>query len=203
MAVACVVLDDKEVAKLIELGVRDSKTLSPRGRELLAEEIKALSTAFKVVLVPPSEIDKAVAMKGLNKLEARIMASLIDDLMPDVAYVDASDVDETRFALMINAYLRSRQGVRIVAEHGADAKYPIVSAASILAKVERDGAISRLREELGIDFGSGYPTDPKTIAFLRSWYAEHGSYPPFVRRSWKTAKEIAAELGTRKLDEWG
>ena len=203
MAIAGVLVDEDGLARLVEIGVRDSKTLEPEARERLAEQIKSIALAYRVVLVEPREIDRAVATGGLNKLEARVMASIIRELGPDVAYVDASDVLEGRFALVISSFLPPEHGVQVVAEHKADAKYPVVSAASILAKVERDKAISRLKAELGVDFGSGYPTDPRTIGFLRSWYEEHASFPPFVRRTWRTAREIALELGARRLDEWG
>ncbi|MCW4052950.1 MAG: hypothetical protein NWE78_07070 [Candidatus Bathyarchaeota archaeon] len=79
--------------------------------------------------------------------------------------------------------------VQIVSEHKADAKYPVVSAASIIAKVERDKAIRELREKYG-DLGSGYITDAKTVAFLEKWINQFEDYPEFVRKSWKPAKRI-------------
>ncbi|MCW4027390.1 MAG: ribonuclease HII, partial [Candidatus Bathyarchaeota archaeon] len=69
--------------------------------------------------------------------------------------------------------------------------YPIVSAASIIAKVKRDTAIASLRKQHG-DLGSGYPSDPKTIEFLKKWIKTRGSYPEFVRKSWKPARRIQA-----------
>jgi ribonuclease HII len=79
--------------------------------------------------------------------------------------------------------------VKIISEHHADRRYPIVSAASILAKVKRDALVKELRVNYG-DFGSGYPSDPKTIKFLTNWFKMHGSYPDFVRKSWKTLKNL-------------
>jgi len=38
--------------------------------------------------------------------------------------------------------------------------------------------------------GSGYAADPKTIKFLENWVTRHGSYPDFVRKSWKPAKRL-------------
>ncbi|MEM3612884.1 MAG: ribonuclease HII, partial [Candidatus Bathyarchaeia archaeon] len=71
-------------------------------------------------------------------------------------------------------------------------KYPVVSAASIIAKVERDREIAELKAKYG-DFGCGYPTDPKTLAFLRRCLENFKEYPEFVRRSWKPAKKIKRE----------
>ncbi len=202
MAVAGVLVDEKGLEALVRMGVRDSKLLSPARREVLCAGIKRVALAHEIVLVQPRQIDEAVARGTLNKLEAKVMASIIDALRPDVAYVDASDVLEARFAVLIRSYMAHGRQVEIVAEHHADAKWPVVSAASILAKVERDRAVEALKEELGVDFGSGYPTDPRTLRFLREWYAEHGSFPDFVRKSWRTIREIVLGLGTASLDTW-
>lgn len=118
------------------------------------------------------------------------MAKIIELLAPDIAYVDASDVLEERFGQHISELLPFK--VEIVSEHKADRKYPIVSAASIIAKVERDKQIAELKEKYG-DFGCGYPTDPKTISFLRQCIKKFGEYPDCVRKSWKTAKKVKSE----------
>jgi ribonuclease HII len=74
----------------------------------------------------------------------------------------------------------------------------VVSAASIIAKVMRDAAIESLHGGYG-DFGSGYITDPKTMSFLRDWRRTHAEYPAIVRLSWKTIKEIEAEIGQTRF----
>ncbi|MEM1543781.1 MAG: ribonuclease HII [Candidatus Bathyarchaeia archaeon] len=189
LVIAGVLIDEERLPNLIRLRVRDSKTLSPRRREYLAGEILKIVEDYRVVKVPPSEIDRVVEhgrrLNRLNRLEARIMASIIRDLKPDIAYVDASDILPERFRQHIAEELPFT--VKIVSEHKADRTYPIVSAASIVAKVERDREIESLKQIYG-DFGSGYAADPKTISFLKRWIEEHGSYPDFVRKSWKTVK---------------
>jgi len=90
----------------------------------------------------------------------------------------------------------------LISEHKADRKYPIVSAASIMAKVRRDAAISALWEEYG-NFGSGYVTDPSTIRFLKEWRRTHNYYPPIVRKSWKTLREIESDLAQTRLPTEG
>jgi len=202
MAIAGVLVDEDGLRGLIKAGVRDSKALSPKEREKLANEIKAVVLDYHVVLVQPSEIDRAVAVGGLNKLEAKVMAEIIDRLKPEVAYVDAGDVVEERFALLIRSFLKSARDIRIVSEHEADARYPVVAAASILAKVERDKAVREIESSLGLEIGSGYPSDPRTLRFLREWYTRNRSFPDFVRKSWRTAKEIASEIGKTTLDKW-
>jgi len=191
LVIAGVLLDEKELDKLKALGVKDSKLLSPKRRQHLAVEIKRIAARYCSESLSPEQIDKVVEtgrkLHRLNRLEADVMAKIIEALRPDVAYVDASDVLADRFKAHIMEKLAFQ--VEIVSEHKADAKYPIVSAASIIAKVERDRAIQELAEKYG-DMGSGYVTDPKTIAFLERWLATHGSYPRFVRKSWKPAKRL-------------
>jgi len=202
LVIAGVLIDEKDSPRLRELGVRDSKRLSPNRREQLAKEIKKLASKYHIIKLLPAEIDKVVEtgkkLHRLNRLEAQTMAKIITTLKPDIAYVDASDVLANRFKNHIAESLSF--DVQIVSEHKADAKYPIVSAASIIAKVERDKAIAELRERHG-DLGCGYPTDARTIEFLESWIQKFGFYPDFVRKSWKPAKRLKtrAEAKQTKL----
>jgi ribonuclease HII len=121
------------------------------------------------------------------------MAKIIEALKPDEAYVDAADVLEKRFGNHISECLRCK--TKIVSEHKADRTYPIVSAASIIAKVERDGEIAKLRVKYG-DFGSGYLTDEKTMVFLKDLLDKNGDYPSCIRKSWKPAQKLKSEQGT-------
>ena len=165
--------------------------MSPRNREYLAIEIKNIAAKYCLESLSPEQIDKVVEtgrkLHKLNRLEADVMAKIIESLRPEAAYVDASDVLADRFKAHIIEKLTFQ--VEIISEHKADAKYPIVSAASIIAKVERDRAIQELSDMYG-DMGSGYVTDPRTMTFLENWLATHGSYPRFVRKSWKPAKRL-------------
>ena len=196
LVIAGILVDEDGLSSLIRLGVRDSKTLSPRRRKRLVGEILRVARDYRVVKVPPSEIDHVVEtgrrLNRLNRLEARVMASIIRDLKPDIAYVDASDVSPERFRRHIAEEIPFK--VEIVSEHKADRTYPVVSAASIIAKVERDREIEKLKRKYG-DLGSGYATDPKTMLFLRKWIETHDAYPDFVRKSWKTVKRLLKRGG--------
>lgn len=200
LVIAGVLLDKKNLPRLTRLGVRDSKQLSPGKRERLAEEIEKIALKHHVIKLSPAQIDKVVEtgkrLHKLNWLEAQTMAKVISTLQPDVAYVDAADVLADRFRTDIVENLEFK--VQIISEHKADVTYPIVSAASIIAKVKRDQAISELRDAYG-DFGCGYATDSKTLQFLENLISELGSYPDFVRKSWKTAKRLKEKAKQTKL----
>ncbi|CAD5244340.1 ribonuclease HII [Thermococcus camini] len=193
MVIAAVVVDERNVPKLEELGVKDSKKLTPRRREKLFDEIISLLDDYVVLELWPEEIDSREGT--LNEFEVENFVKALNSLKvkPDVIYIDAADVKEARFGEDIRKRLNFEAG--IVAEHKADDKFVPVSAASIIAKVTRDRAIEKLKGEYG-EIGSGYPSDPRTRAFLENYYREHGEFPPIVRRSWKTLKKIEEKLGT-------
>jgi ribonuclease HII len=203
LVVAGVLVKEENLPVLRQLGVKDSKLLSPKKRESLFSEIARLAEKHYVVKLSPSEIDHAVECRRklhkLNRLEAQTMTQIINTLKPDEAYVDAADVLEERFKQHIQEGLTVK--VKITSRHKADKIYPVVSAASIIAKVERDKEIAALKGVYG-NFGSGYLTDQKTMRFLKQWLQTHADYPSCVRQSWKPAKQAKNEKGTvqKKLD---
>jgi ribonuclease HII len=202
LVIAGVLMDEERVRELVSMGVKDSKLLTPESRSGLAEKIQGIASRISYVELSPAEIDEVV-LKGrrlqrLNLLEAKSMAKVIADLKPAAVWVDASDVKPERYARQILDELpASLKRTVLVSEHKADRRYPIVSAASIMAKVRRDAAISALWEEYG-NFGSGYVT-PSTIKFLKEWRRTHSHYPPIVRKSWKTLREIESDLAQSRL----
>jgi len=199
LVIAGVMIEETDLHKLVDFGVKDSKLLTPQKREALAQQIKEHALIYHTVWLSPAEIDRVVESKRklhkLNRLEAKTMAKVITILKPDTVYVDAADRLTDRFAEHIQENLTFSP--KIVSEHKADLKYPIVSAASIIAKVERDKAICQLQQKHG-NIGCGYPSDPKTIKFLEDWTRKFGKYPDFVRKSWKTAKRIMEKTDSRQ-----
>lgn len=191
LVIAGILMEEEDLGKLIEIGVKDSKKLTPKQRTIIAKKIKSVALDYAIEEVQPSEIDKVVLRaqkyRKLNYLEAEVMGKIINRLKPDVAYVDASDINEERFKGDIMKFLEIN--VEIVSKHHADAIYPICSAASVIAKVRRDEIINELKREYG-DFGSGYITDPKTVQFIMSWIKEHNQVPDIVRKSWKPVKKM-------------
>jgi ribonuclease HII len=192
MVIAAVgVSSDKVFA---EVEVADSKRLSPMVRERLYSIIRK---RFRVatVRIDAHEIDEIRTGMTMNACVARAHAQVIDRLSPTVAYVDACDVNAFRYAEMVKCHLEKE--CEIVSEHYADQNYKVVSAASIVAKVTRDRAIAMFSKKYG-EIGSGYPSDPATIAYLSAYIDEHKCPPPIARKSWKT---VIAMLGKKQQSQ--
>jgi ribonuclease HII len=182
---------------LVALGAKDSKLLTPRARERVFAGLDSLGTRAKVVLSPRT-VDQAVSRGRLNQLEAEAFGRLIRELAPDVAYVDACDPNEGRFGLQV---ARLAGGTtRVIARHHADRDFPVVGAASIVAKVHRDRALARLRAKLGEELGSGYPSDLRTIRFARAVLADGSAVPSWMRGSWATMQRVKPRRPARTLD---
>ena len=129
------------------------------------------------------------------------MAEIINELKPDVIYIDAADVIEDRFKTSIQTLL-NYSPKKIISKHTADDLYPIVSASSIIAKDMRDRIIEELKKEYG-DFGSGYPSDVRSTTFLREWIRKNKKAPPIARKSWETTKKIIREeLANTKITDF-
>jgi len=192
LVVAGVCADPETLKEFEELGVKDSKLLSPKKRSSLFDEIVRLSRAVHLAVVEPDEIDQYVwfgtRRRKLNYLEALYMAKVIPQLGALEVFVDAPDTNLPLFTEELSGLL-GQSCPRIVARHKADRDYVVVSAASIVAKVQRDRAVDALRGDHG-DFGSGYPSDPQTIAYLQDWVMREGSTPYFARKSWATWERV-------------
>ena len=162
-----------------DLGVKDSKRLTPKERERLFPLIKKRCMVATVV-IPADEIDAIRREMTMNTCVARAHAQVIQKLAPDTAYVDACDVNPLRYAETVRSHLNI--ACEIVSEHHADDTFPIVSAASIIAKVTRDREIVKLAKKYG-EIGSGYPSDPITIAYLSVYIDEHRVPPRLPERA--------------------
>jgi len=188
MVMAAVALPVDELRSLRLEGVRDSKQLSPSARERLLEEIEAVAPVILVAVHHPDLIDSV----NLNKLEYDTASLLVKRVMLHCCDVAAIYVDAVGPVQRYESVLRRvAPGVRVVVAPRADAKYTATAAASIVAKVVRDRFVEEYRRLYGLR-GSGYPTDPETLGWLREVYERSpDSPPPIVRRSWGTLRRIA------------
>ncbi|MFA5862355.1 MAG: ribonuclease HII [Candidatus Thermoplasmatota archaeon] len=188
LVIAAVLVESE--GPLRQLGVKDSKLLSPRKREELEPKIRAVAHRVETMVITPAELNRRMPKTNLNKIEAAAFAALLKRLRPTEAVIDACDVDAARFGRNVAARMRLPTCV-LRSEHEADVNHPVVAAASIVAKVLRDKHVAALCAEHG-DVGSGYPSDRKTQAFLEAWVKEKGMLPPFARHEWETSKRLVA-----------
>jgi len=189
-AVGCTDMDD-----LIALGVADSKKLSSKSREKISADIKA-QFPFSIVIRTAHDIDELRRTMTMNEIVARSHAEALTPLQCTCAYVDACDVSEERYGETVSSF--SPPDCTIVARHKADSLFPPVSAASIIAKVERDRIIEELSLEYG-DIGSGYPSDPVTITYLTKYIRHHNQPPVIARSSWETVKNLLHQKNQSSL----
>ena len=140
----------------------------------------------QIVNYTAQQISQAQNHITLNEIETMMFADALKAININnvsAIYLDAADVNAQRFGMQIKSKASLSNDIKIISEHKADAKYSIVGAASIIAKVTRD----ELLDKLDIDVGNGYPSDPKTRAWLKKC---NGVYPLCVRTKWATLQRL-------------
>src|ERR671923_551556 len=196
LVVAGVGIRESKIALLRQMGVKDSKALSSKARVRLFGEIMKVIDSVCIHKIDPVEVDGSVSLKGLNRLEAKVMATVINNIGVDEVYVDCCDVNTQRYREYMECHLTCKP--RLYSMHHADVINMVVSAASIIAKITRDQEIQHICRKYG-NMGSGYPSDERTMRFIRDWVAKNGSAPEFTRKSWKPLRLMLDEIIHCKL----
>lgn len=188
MFMAMVIIDGAKEVSLKNMGVKDSKKLTRDRRENLFKIILGIAEAIIVTRIPPEAIDR----ENLNMLEAKALCKLITK-SSRIAEISKIYIDAFAHPDKVKEYIKRCVSTidlnKIVIEYNADGLYTVVGAASIMAKVLRDKHIEMLKKVYG-DFGSGYPSDKRTISWLKTYYQSYSEIPPIVRKSWRTVKNI-------------
>lgn len=194
LVVAGVLVPEEHLEVLRRLGVRDSKKLSRARRGALFTQLVQTAQRIFCVEIAPSELAENLTDVELQAMAQIIRRSSANRVVLDLPVGPRAQVNFIRL-------LRSQTNTdfELIAENGADARYPVVSAASIVAKVHRDLAIEKLREQYG-DFGWGYPGEPKTRAFLEEYFAHTGRFPECARAKWRTLREISERASLARLN---
>ncbi len=198
----CLITEEAE-KKLKKLGVKDSKDLTAKRREFLAEKIRETAETFEVVLAYPKEIDgKNHKGINLNDLEAIKTAEIINKINKGLkkikVIIDCPSVSIGKWKDLLKTKIKNLANLEIVCEHKADKNYIAVSAASILAKSVREKEMNILKEKYGDEIGSGYCSDPATCRFLEK-YAEKHKEDGIFRQTWSTWKKACANLEQKRL----
>jgi ribonuclease HII len=203
LVMAALAIKEENLQKLEWMGVKDSKQLSAEVREELFERIREVVEDFRIEMIEPDAIDLSVdgGTSNLNWLEADTSARMISELDPDTIIVDCPSPNipayKNYFASRLSKGVREK--AQLIVEHKADVNYLAAAAASIVAKVIRDRHIEHLKSEIGVDFGSGYMSDPKTQEFLKKHYK---TYAHLFRKSWQSYKNVDGNAKQKKLGDY-
>ncbi|AWR98835.1 ribonuclease HII [Metallosphaera hakonensis] len=191
MVVAGVVLREEAMERLRNAGVKDSKKLTRAQRERLFDLITTESDALAVAKAQPDEID----LHNLNSVTYLKVIQVIDSLSwlkPDMVTVDkvGKEIEVIRFI--------EELGLKSNVIHKADETFIEASAASVVAKVIRDRLIDSMKQTYG-DFGSGYPSDRKTVKWIKELVEKGGDPPNIIRRTWKFLLKHAPSFYVEKV----
>jgi len=197
-------------ARLAKMGFADSKQLTEAQRDNLFDKIKKSSSVstsnqqtveigWMVEILEPESL--SMDMLKINKVNLNLIShnaaiNLIRRALEKKVNITEIFVDTVGPPEKYQAKLKQLfPGIQITVSKKADSLFPIVSAASICAKVTRD---FRLRNwqfketipNVATKFGSGYPSDPATKAWLRSNSDPVFGFPSVIRFSWKTTTNV-------------
>lgn len=194
LVVAGVRIEERDLLGLWELGARDSKLVPREGRRAVVRAIARSGARGRVVVLSASTVDR----ENLTSLERDAVLRIASALSPDRIVMDTPvgprAIPQFRDSLSFRSGLPV-EAISVVPR--ADRDHPAVAAASLLAKVVRDGYVLALRRRFG-DFGWGYPSEPRVQAYLASWLREHGTLPPICRTRWRCVQDLLAP----RLLEW-
>ena len=198
----CLITEEAE-KEFRKLGVRDSKQLTKKRRAFLESVIKEKAVVFSIQVTPASEIDgKNHDGTNLNDLEAEMASKIINEINRGFQKIkvvlDCPSTNRTKWRDSVRMKVDNLSNLEILCEHKADRNHIAVSAASILAKEERERQMAILKEKYGDDMGSGYSSDPITKKFLEK-HVKSPKHATLFRKTWSTWKKAHDDLGQKKL----
>ena len=211
MVLAGCLIDEKTEREFKRLGIKDSKQLTQKRREFLAEKIKAKAEIFEIIIVPPIDIDgNGESRIKLNELEAIACAKIINRINKDMSHrdypngrkikviVDCPSTSIIKWQDFLKTKIKNLSNLEIFCEHKADKNHISVSAASVLAKCVREKEMAKLKKIYGDEIGSGYTSDLLTQKFVEKFAEKHKDKGIF-RKTWITWKKAYEKNGQRKL----
>lgn len=182
MVISIFKIEEEKLNELVLMGVKDSKKLQKVKREKIFLNLKENGFCFNYNIIPPEELDK----ESLNKIFLENVIFFCKKTHTDLIYLDAPCHKDK--CMELSSKLTNLTGKNIIAQNRADEEIPVVSAASIVSKVIRDREIEKLHKIYG-DFGSGYPSDKKTIKWLLKNF-QIAKEAGILRKKWKLKLRI-------------
>lgn len=203
LVMVALAIKEDDQKKLEWLGVKDSKLLSPQVRLELFDRIKEIVHDFRVEVIEPDAIDLSLQEENtnLNWLEADTSARMVSELQPDKIILDCPSRNIEAYKSFVRDKLSEgvKNDAELIVEHKADLNHIVVAAASVIAKVIRDQHVDHIKTEIGLDFGSGYMSDPKTKEFLEKYHEKHAH---LFRRRWQSYINVEEGKKQKKLGEF-
>lgn len=206
LVLAGCLIDSDNQKELRELGVKDSKDLTPKRRKFLSKKIKEKSETFEIIPVKPSDIDGIEGGQSrikLNEIEANAAAEIINKINTGKqkikVVIDCPSTNLSKWKDYLLTKIAVLSNLEVSCEHKADRNHLAVSAASILAKETREKEMEKLKEIYGNEIGSGYSSDPVTIRFVEKYAIKYENEGIF-RKTWETWKISYKKLVQKKLD---
>jgi len=196
MVMAIYVIDSSKNNELKKIGVKDSKLLTKRQRDIFYKKIKKIAKEYHSIQISANEIDKQREKDSLNYIEIKLAVKLINKLKhrPEYIYVDCPQTSTEKYKDKL--YSLIDYDTKLIVENKADVNYLVVGAASIIAKVERDKELWKYEKDLGFKIGCGYPHDEITIKAIKEI---EKTRPEIIRKSWQTYIDIKNKEKQNKL----
>lgn len=208
MILAGVLVTAEQEKKLKKFGAKDSKQVVHASRIKIAKLIEENSLSYGIEKTFPEEIDSSITSgTNLNTVEAMKAAAIINALNIKKyqkgkikVILDCPSTNTSAWLSTLLKFVKHKDNLQFICEHKADVNYPVVGAASILAKVARENEVGKIKKKFG-NIGSGYPSDPVTIEFL----SKHGKElkdSGIFRKSWATWKQHFPSKGQATLGDF-
>ncbi len=194
------------------IGVADTKASRPaRYWETLfarIEPLRAQGLDWTIRRIEPEEFDRISINRLLDRDYGRIVEELARRVEMKRARVVLDDYGAGR-PLVDQLRRLSAAGAEVVKTTKADDRYLECRMASLVAKREQQRALETIRADaryrlVGQELGSGNAGDAKTLGWLRAWHGTRREWPPFVKKSFRTVREIdgrPAQAKRRTVEE--
>ncbi|QPG77362.1 hypothetical protein FOA43_004775 [Brettanomyces nanus] len=199
----------KDAHLLKEFGFDDSKKLTEQKRGQLMQGICGVeeslfnclgwaTTSITARDISAGMLRPRQSTYNLNIQAHDVTMELIDSILRRGVKVQEIYIDTVGPPITYQKKLQNRfPNLKVTVTKKADSLFPIVSAASIVAKVTRDYSLlhSAKQRELEGSWGSGYPSDPRTTKWLNSEVDPLFGWDQNVRYSWQTSKDAMKRSG--------